>query len=800
MNFEITEHYFVMDGKPQFFLSGEIHYFRVSPDKWETHLQKLKAAGATAVSSYIPWSWHEPQENHYDFHGKMEPTANLVAWLEAIKRHGLLAVVKPGPYMLAEYEDRGIPSWLTAHREILAKGVDVVTYLHPLFLEKTRKWYDHIFAVLKPYQSTEGGPILMIQVCNEIGLFHWLAGSSDYSETAVSEYRKFLRNRFGTIEKLNRVYGEHGESFEAIELPEKPPATLPELAKWVDFHEYQRVYFADYLALLEHEIRARGITVPFYHNIAGWVWGHALEYPVDISMYTHMAKCSPSILLAADHIPEYVNYRNIHHGTLVTRAIAALKNGRELSYVAEMQAGTREVNVITYPVEMELFYKKCIADGIKGMNLYMFSQGKNPDRKGAYCPTFYLQTALDFEGEELPLYQNVCRLGRLLGSFGPSIVKANRKAGLAVAIYWPYWQTEMFYPVFEKKSRLSPGELGLDFDPKGLRETIIVDCWLKLMGWKNIECEFVDLQSVTAEKLQSYTTVMTLTRPDMDSRSQQKLVDYAAAGGSLFFSPALPRWDLAFEPCTLLADAFGLARGELLWPPKIDVLSHHSVSCQAPLYSVKASGDYHVIATSEGGAHLCGLEKTHGEGSFTYLSAPTPHMTQEQGEFFYHLLERRGIQPAVECTPPGLMATYLHGEEGSWLFAGNIHSEPYEGTLTIPGLTDEKIPISLAPKASILAPVMMPLPGGKGKLICSTADVLNVSQGPGDRLVFELYREKNAISQITLEPGFAIARVSGNTRTVSDDGHGRHRYLVAHAGEIEEIVLEGALQMLKERE
>ncbi len=292
-------------------------------------------------------------------------------------------------------------------------------------------------------------------------------------------------------------------------------------------------------------MRARGITVPFYHNIAGWVWGHALEYPVDISMFTRIAERSPSILLAADHIPEYVNYRNIHHGTLVTRAIAALKNGRELSYVAEMQAGTREVNVLTYPVEMELFYKKCIADGVKGMNLYMFSQGKNPDRKGAYGPTFYWQTALDFEGKELPLYHTVSRLGRMLESFGPSIAGAQRNVDLAVAIYWPYWQTEMFYPVFEKKSRLSPGELGLDFDPKGLRETIIVDCWLKLMGWKNIECDFVDLQSVSAEKLGSYKKVMVLTLPYMDLQSQQKLVDYTEKGGALFFSPALPRWGTA---------------------------------------------------------------------------------------------------------------------------------------------------------------------------------------------------------------------------------------------------------------
>jgi beta-galactosidase len=791
MSFEVTGNSFIIAGKPAFLLSGEIHYFRVAPEKWDTHLEKLKKCGASVASTYIPWSWHEPREGSYDFTGSEEPTANLVGWLEAIKKKGLFAIVKPGPYMLAEYEDRGIPTWLTAHKEILAKHVDMVTSLHPLFLERTKIWYDHILEVLRPYQISMGGPIIMMQVCNEIGLFNWLAGSSDYSETVAREYRKFLKNRFMDIEELNRAYGEDQLYFDLIELPEKPPSTLPELTMWMDFHEFQRVYFADYLGLLEKEMRARGITVPFYHNIAGWVYGHALEYPVNISMYTKIAQESPTILLAADHIPEYVNYRNIHHGSLVTKAIGALKNGRELSYVAEMQSGTREVNVQTYPVEMELFYKKCIADGVKGMNLYMFSQGRNPDRKGAYGPTFYWQTALDAEGKELPLYDHVSRLGKILKAFGPSIGSAQRKADLAVAIYWPYWQTEMFYPVFEKKTRLNPGELGLDFDPKNIRETMLVDCWLKLLSWKNIECDFVDLQTVTDEKLGTYKKVMVLTMPYMDSLSQEKLTHYAEQGGSLFFSPALPRWDLTFQPCTLLADTFGLEQGELLTPPKVDLLNHHSVACQGPLYSIKAMGDFITLATSERGTHLCGLEKKHGKGSFTCLSAPLPHMTEEQGEFFYHLLDKSGIKPSVVCSPPGLMASFLQSERGAWLFAGNIHSGYYEGTITIPGIIDEEIPLTLAPKASLLTPVMTALAGGKGRIIYSTADILGVKQEKENHLELEMYRERGATSQIVLEPGFTVSSVTCGGKAVSftAEGDEKVKIVLAHSGKVEKIIL-----------
>ncbi len=794
MSFEITENSFIVNGKPVFLLSGEIHYFRVAPDMWDIHLEKLKKSGARVVSSYIPWSWHEPEQDHYDFHGETEPTANLVAWLEAIKRHGLYSVVKPGPYMLAEYEDRGIPTWLTAHRDILAKSVDVVTYLHPLFLERTKKWYDHILELLKPYQEPLGGPVVMMQICNEIGLFNWLAGSADYSGIVTGEYRKFLKNRFKDVANLNKTYGEHYQSFDMISLPEQNPADLHMMTKWIDFHEFHRVYFADYLSLLEHEARARGITVPFYHNIAGWVYGHALEYPVNISMYTRIAEKSPSILLAADHIPEYVNYRNIHHGTLVTGAIAALKNGHELSYVAEMQAGTREDNVITYPIEMELFYKKCIADGVKGMNLYMFSQGKNPDRKGAFGPTFYTQTALDVEGKELPLYENISRLGKILGTFEQSIAESKRKADVAIALYWPYWQTEMFYPIFERKTRLDAKELGLDFDPKGTRETIIVETWLKLMAWKNIECDFVDLETVSAEKLGSYRNVMVLTLPFMDLDSQKKLVNYVEKGGSLFFSPALPRWDLTFQPCTMLADACGLSQGELLTPPKIDVLDHHSVACQEPLYSIKAEGSFRTVATSEGGSHLCGIEKELGKGSFIFLSAPVAHLTVEQREFFYHLMDINDIRPTVECSPSGLMATCLRSAVGSWLFAGNVHSEPYEGTLRVTGVLEEEIPIALAPKASILAPIMMPLQSGRGRIIYSTADIVGVKQEKEKHLVLSVYREKGASSQIVLEPGFIVttAQCCGREIVFTRDARGRVTLTLSHKGNVEELVLSGS--------
>jgi beta-galactosidase len=82
---------FLLDGKPAFLNAGEIQYFRISRDLWRTHLQKAKDAGLNAVSTYIPWDWHEEKEGQFDFEGKTHPQKDLLHWLDLCKEFGLMA-------------------------------------------------------------------------------------------------------------------------------------------------------------------------------------------------------------------------------------------------------------------------------------------------------------------------------------------------------------------------------------------------------------------------------------------------------------------------------------------------------------------------------------------------------------------------------------------------------------------------------------------------------------------------------------------------------------------------------------
>jgi len=122
MSFTATKGHFLKNGKPHFVISGEIHYFRVDPKLWEKHLTLLKQSGANTTSTYISWDWHEYEEGKFDFTGETHPARNIIKYIKLCKKVGLDLIVKPGPYILAEYGTiRLCQSLLRTSKVILAQ-------------------------------------------------------------------------------------------------------------------------------------------------------------------------------------------------------------------------------------------------------------------------------------------------------------------------------------------------------------------------------------------------------------------------------------------------------------------------------------------------------------------------------------------------------------------------------------------------------------------------------------------------------------------------------------------------------
>jgi len=159
--FAVEGNQFVFDGKPVRLISGAIHYFRVVPEYWRDRLMKLKACGFNTVETYIPWNLHEPKEGQFNFEG----IADIVKFIETAGELGLYVIVRPSPYICAEWEFGGLPAWLLAD-----PGMRLRCFHQP-FLDKIDAYYDVLLPKFVPLLCTNGGPIIAMQIENEYGSY-----------------------------------------------------------------------------------------------------------------------------------------------------------------------------------------------------------------------------------------------------------------------------------------------------------------------------------------------------------------------------------------------------------------------------------------------------------------------------------------------------------------------------------------------------------------------------------------------------------------------------------------------------
>ena len=277
-------------------------------------------------------------------------------------------------------------------------------YLHYSFL-----WYDKIMPIVAEFQKSNGGPIVMMQVCNEVGVFQWLFGKIDYNETVISLYKKFLIGKYKSIEELNNIYGTHYSSFKELTAPVGRIENKQDYCAYYDFHLFYRNYYALYLDTLIKKIKTFDINVQLTHNIPGWIYGNAAELPMLISTYEEIIRTRNDIVFGLDHIPEFVSFRNAHSDLACNKILEAMQPYGPV-WAAEFQCGTREHHVRSDTRDLETFYFASLAHGLKSFNYYMFSQGFNPTGKGFFGKTFYYQTAVTAKAFKSSLYDAAKRV------------------------------------------------------------------------------------------------------------------------------------------------------------------------------------------------------------------------------------------------------------------------------------------------------------------------------------------------------------------------------------------------------
>lgn len=158
---EIKNKKFYMDSKPFDIYSGAMHYFRTVPEYWEDRLTKLKAAGFNTVETYVCWNLHEKKPGKFDFSGILD----IEKYLEIAQKVGLYAIVRPGPYICAEWDFGGLPAWLLKDKNMQ------IRCMYPDYLKYVERFYKELLARLVPHLESHGGNIIAMQVENEYGSY-----------------------------------------------------------------------------------------------------------------------------------------------------------------------------------------------------------------------------------------------------------------------------------------------------------------------------------------------------------------------------------------------------------------------------------------------------------------------------------------------------------------------------------------------------------------------------------------------------------------------------------------------------
>ncbi|MET3026539.1 beta-galactosidase family protein [Flavobacterium sp. UW10123] len=175
--FAIKDSNFVLDGKPIQIHSGEMHYARIPKEYWRHRLQMMKAMGLNAVATYVFWNYHEIAPGVWDF--KTE-NRNLAEYIKTAQEEGLYVILRPGPYVCAEWEFGGYPWFLQKVPDMVIRGNN------KQYLAATKAYFTALYGQVKNLLVTNGGPIIMVQGENEFGSY--VAQRKDIS---IEEHKKY---------------------------------------------------------------------------------------------------------------------------------------------------------------------------------------------------------------------------------------------------------------------------------------------------------------------------------------------------------------------------------------------------------------------------------------------------------------------------------------------------------------------------------------------------------------------------------------------------------------------------------
>lgn len=662
---ELIDGQLVINGQPRLLVSGEIHYFRLDRADWEDRIIKLKAVGGNAVASYIPWLYHELPDGSIDLTGQTRPNRDLGAFIDLCRDHDLLFFARPGPFVMAELKNEGLPFRLyKEHPEIIPVSWDgkpvptrTVDYLAPTFLNEARRWYAAVGEILAPRLMQNGGNVFAMQLDNEVGMLSWVTNSPDLTDGVIADFGDWLQRRY----PANDVAARYPDTLldpqsrvDAVRSPAEEYA--PHLMH--DLGLYMRDRFARYIAALRGYAEEAGITgIPFVVNIHGTADGSGAPFAVGISQLYESYTQAPGYLAGSDHYLGDLSFAKAVDLYLINGFMAAVNRPEQPLASVEFESGEGDygssLDVRLDPSSEDFKIRLSLAQGNRWLNFYLFSGGINArldqpvgdgnDRIGFTGERHGFNAPVGPEGALSATYPQLARTVPAMMAVADKLAVAQEERdGITLGFIPDYYLTESIYPESEAMRQIADNLTRMrGAGPRGaLARALLASCFR--FGCLDIQDRPLDQATIPVLALASAR--------NMSAAIQTKLVDYLNTGGHLLLVGEVPLEEMDGASCTVLVDALGLTHAGERWASAHYHLSLVAEGWAAPraefrigwaqLFAPTVSG---VLLRTYDSDYACGFDITVGTGRAIVFTADLPCDL----DLFRAAFARLGANPAL---------------------------------------------------------------------------------------------------------------------------------------------------------
>ena len=622
-------------GRDEYFpFSAEMHYFRVEKRYWSICFERIKKAGFRIISTYIPWNLHEERPGEFDFRGYSFPEKDLIVFLELSREFGFKIILKPGPWIRAEWQNGGLPKYLFLDESIVARdnhgelvsaknGPGVAdsyqpSYLNPKYLGHVKRYLGGLIDVIQNYIFPKG-PVIIIQIDDELSFGGNLNPfSADYSNLTIAEYyHPFLEEKYKAAGKIPSGYGRRIKDFSTIEPPVsievKKPEELVRLFDWIDFKGH---LLTKYVESVRERLESLGVGCFFSVKIP---WTNDFGLPSNI---------------------DYLFAEKIVLGTQIPDADDYCRLGRNIRYVGsktgfcwtpELFGGMPTTNAKTEhkkPVTVNARYHRylivsALAAGLKGMNHYMFV-GRD----------HWHGSPLGSDGTVNENYDIIRRVNTALEQIG--INSARSVARIGIAYHKPYLIqhhlgiNSHFGYVYDLVSQ-TLNSLGLDF-----------------MHLK-YDYSVTDIDSENC--LEDKELYFIPSAEYMSAEGQNNIVRALKNGKNIVLFGLTPKYDEHFNSCRILSKAIGISANSDWAPCNI---TWDKTEMRAIRYGyITAKGSGKVLAKN--GAKIVGLYKKVGRGSVYFFTFDiSPKYDPARLNMLKSILREQKISSPVSTSDPNV--------------------------------------------------------------------------------------------------------------------------------------------------